>query len=89
MTQLTRSIKRAFSWRLWLRGLIGAIVGAGANAITLMITDPNSYNIFATEDLMKLKQFCVGSALISAALYIKSHPITNKPYDSDYEDSSS
>ncbi len=76
---MTASMRRAFSWRLWLRGLIGAVVGAAANAVTLMIVDPATYNVFAEGNARKLAEFCAGSALISAGLYIKTHPITSEP----------
>lgn len=74
--QMTATLRRAFSWRLWLRGLVGAIIGALGNAVTLMVTDPATYNIFADGNGRKLAEFCIGSAMVSAALYIKTHPIT-------------
>jgi hypothetical protein len=77
--QMANTFRRAFSWRLWLRGLAGAALGAVGNAVTLMVTDPATYNVFGDGNGRKLAEFCIGSALVSAALYIKTHPITATP----------
>ena len=76
---IRQNIRATFSWRLWLRGLIGAIIGSLGNALTLMITDPATYNIFDRGNWTNLSQFCVGSAIISAGLYVKTHQIPAPP----------
>lgn len=60
-------------WRHWLRGLIGATIGGGANSISAMVIDPEAFNFGA-----KWKHtiaLTVVSALISAALYLKQSPL--------------
>jgi len=32
-------------YRLWIRGLVAAAIGGGANAVTAMIVDPYTFNI--------------------------------------------
>lgn len=56
----------------WINGLIGAAIGGGATAITLMITNPLQYNI---EDGLERTITVAGvQALVSAALFLKTHP---------------
>ncbi len=76
---IRQNIRATFSWRLWLRGLIGAVIGSLGNAVTLMVTDPATYNIFDAGNWAKLGTFCAGSGIISAALYIKTHKIPEPP----------
>ena len=65
-------MKTITNWRLWLRGLIGAAVGGAANGITAIGLDPQTFN-FST-GLVVLGKFVFISGLVSAALYIKTHP---------------
>lgn len=60
-------------WRTWLRGLIGAIIGGGANAITVMVVEPKSFNLEA--GWPALWHFTLISALVSAALFLKQSPV--------------
>ncbi len=76
---IRQNIRATFSWRLWLRGLIGAVIGSLGNAVTLMVTDPATYNIFDRGNWTKLGSFCIGSAVVSAGLYIKTHQIPAPP----------
>jgi len=61
------------TWQTWVRGLVGAIVGGAANAITIMIVDPQNFNFQSGGS--KLLTFAGVSALISAALFLKQSPI--------------
>lgn len=63
----------ALDWRNWFRGLIGATIGGGANAVTVMVVAPESFNF--QSGWKKLAVFTLGSAIFSAALYLKQHPI--------------
>lgn len=73
---VTNTIKKAGDWRNWLRGLLGGAIGGGANAITLCVADPQNYNIY--EGFTKLWHVTVFSALVSAALFLKNHPLPDK-----------
>lgn len=59
--------------KTWIRGVTGALVGGGANAITIMLVKPEDFN-FAT-GWPALWHFTLISAIVSAALYLKQHPI--------------
>ncbi len=63
------------NWKLWLKGLISAVIGGAANAITLMILEPATFNF--QDGGQKLLNFSLVSALISAALYLKQSPLPN------------
>ena len=65
------------NWRLWLRGLIGAVIGGAANSVTAMTIDPQTFNF--AEGLPALGQFVLVSAIVSAALWLKSHPVPEEP----------
>ena len=64
------------NWRMWLRGLIGALIGGAANGITAMVLDPNTFN-FST-GLLALGKFAFVSGIISAALWLKTHPVPDE-----------
>lgn len=59
-----------------MRGIVGAIVGGGANAITLMVVKPEDFNFAA--GWPALWHFALISAVVSAALYLKQHPVPDE-----------
>jgi len=61
------------NWKLWLKGLLSAVIGGAANAVTAMIVDPVAFNIDA--GLTKLGTLAGISALVSAAMYLKKSPL--------------
>jgi len=65
--------KTITNWRLWIRGLIGAVVGGGANAICVMVVAPDQFNFDTGWE--KLWHFTLISAVVSAALYLKQAPV--------------
>jgi hypothetical protein len=67
---------RALTLKFWLRGLVGAIVGGAANSITLMIMKPEDFNLAA--GFWDLLNFTAVSAMVSAALFLKQHPIPDE-----------
>jgi hypothetical protein len=66
-------LRKYTDWTTWLRGLAGASVGGGANAVTIMVIKPEDFN-FAT-GWPNLWKFCLVSMLVSLALYLKQSPI--------------
>ncbi len=60
------------SVELWAKGLVAAVIGGAANAITLMVVDPAQFNI---EDWHKLASVAVIQAVVSACLYLKQSPV--------------
>lgn len=63
----------AIHWQTWLHGLIGATVGGGANAIAVCVVKPDDFNL--GDGLSSLLKVFAISAIISAALYLKSSPV--------------
>lgn len=59
--------------RHWLHGLIGAIIGGGANAITVIVLDPLQFNLQA--GWKNLLMATIVSGIVAAALYLKSSPL--------------
>jgi hypothetical protein len=57
----------------WLRGLIAATVASGANAVTVMVVEPQHFNI--NDGLGKVGWVALVSAIVGAALYLKEHPV--------------
>jgi hypothetical protein len=64
------------SVRVWLRGLIAAVIGGAANAVTTVVVAPETFNL--DEGLPKLTAVVASSALVSAALYLKQSPIPSE-----------
>lgn len=60
------------NWQAWIKGLIAAIIGGAANAVTIMIVDPANFNF--QDGGRKLATFAAVSALVSGALYLKQSP---------------
>lgn len=58
---------------IWLNGLISAIIGGGANAITVMAVDPANFNV--ENGLSKIGTVAVVGAVVAAAMYLKQSPL--------------
>ena len=58
---------------LWLKGLIAAPIGGGANAVTMLLVDPEHFNIH--DGINQLTKVVAIGALISVAGYLKSSPL--------------
>ena len=61
------------NWQHWLKGLVSAFIGGGANSVSVMIVDPESFNL--GEGLYRLGSVAVASGVISAAMYLKKSPL--------------
>lgn len=70
--------------RVYLRGLVSAGIGGAANAVTLLVIDPLSFNIFQGGAL-KLATAMAVSSLVSFAIYVKEHPLPNPDVDNNYQ----
>lgn len=64
------------NWQNWFKGLISAIIGGAANAITVMIVDPVAFNL--QEGAGKLGTVALVSALVAAAMYLKQSPLPSE-----------
>jgi len=60
-------------WQLWLKGLVSAVIGGMATAVSTMIVSPQEFNL--EEGLGKLGSVAVVSAIVAAALYLKQSPL--------------
>lgn len=68
-------MKNFKSIRLWIRGLLAAVIGGASNAVTTVIVAPETFNF--QEGLGKLGAIAASSALVSAAMYLKQSPVPN------------
>ena len=74
MSETIRIIRRrAFCWRTWLHGLLGAFIQSGATAVSVMVIDPQKFNL--NEGLANIGKLMLVSGIIGAALYLKSSPV--------------
>ena len=62
------------NWRLWVRGLVAALINGAANSVTVVIVDPVDFNLFQG-GFMKLASVSVVSAFFGGALYLQKHPL--------------
>jgi hypothetical protein len=58
---------------LWLYGLGTAVIGAGASSITVMIVDPNDFNL--TTGWRKLAAVSLVNGVVAGAAYLKQQPL--------------
>ena len=61
------------STRVWLEGLVAALIGGAANAVTVIVVDPLNFNL--GEGLPKLLQVVAVGAIVAAAAFLKQSPI--------------
>lgn len=59
--------------KIWIEGLLAALIGGGANAVTVIIVDPLAFNL--GEGLPKLLQVVAVGAIVAAAAFLKQSPI--------------
>ena len=64
------------NWHVWLRGLISAAVSGFATTITVMIVDPNTFNL--DTGIKQVLTVAVVSAIVSVANYLKKSPLPEK-----------
>lgn len=60
---------------VWLKGLIAAVIGGAANALTMVIVDPLNFNL--NEGVGNLLTVAATSAIVAAAMYLKQSPLPN------------
>lgn len=63
------------NWTTWFYGILGAIIGGAATAVTAMLVEPTVFNF---NDINKLAQMAAGGAIINLAFYLKQSPIPPK-----------
>lgn len=63
---------------VWLRGLAAAAIGGAAQAITLIIVDPHTFN-----DWGKLVTAAGASAVVAVAFYLVRSPLPEFPTRQD------
>ena len=59
--------------KIWIEGLLAALIGGAANAVTVIVVDPLNFNL--GEGLPKLLQVVTVGAIVAAAAYLKQSPI--------------
>jgi hypothetical protein len=64
-------------WKLWLKGLLAAVVSSASNTIAVMVSDPGHFNPAQVGGLKRLGAVIGVSALVGAALYLKQSPLPN------------
>lgn len=62
-------------WRLWLKGLIAAVISSAANSISVLVADPQHFNPGAAGGMRNLGIVALVSAIVGAALYLKQSPM--------------
>lgn len=61
------------TWQNWLKGLLSAVIGGAANAVTVMIVSPQDFNL--SDGAGKLGTVTLVSAIVAGAMYLKQSPI--------------
>lgn len=63
------------SWRIWLKGLLAAVISSAANSISVLIADPKHFNPTAAGGFRNLGVVALVSAIVGGALYLKQSPV--------------
>lgn len=66
------------AWRLWVRGLVAAVISGVSNSVVLMAIDPLDFNL--ETGLVKLGKVAAASGIVGLFLYLKQHPDPWKDY---------
>jgi len=61
----------------WLKGLLAAFIGAGANSITVVVVDPVAFN-FGSQ-IKKTATVALVSGVVAAAGYLAKSPVPETP----------
>lgn len=62
------------NWRSWLKGLVAAVIGGAANAVTAVFVAPETFNFTGPGFIATLKMAGAG-AFIAFWLYLKQSPL--------------
>lgn len=63
-------------WENWLKGLISALISGSANAVTVVIVAPETFNF--QEGLNKLIAVIAAGAIIGVANFLKQSPLPSE-----------
>ena len=73
-----------YQTRMWIRGGVSAAIAGGSNAVTLILIDPLTFNLFQG-GATKLGAATLLSAIVGGATYMKSHPLPDPVKDENYK----
>jgi len=59
----------------WLKGLAAALITGAANALTLAVVDPTTFDYTDAAGLKRIVSVVVVSGVIAAAAYLKQSPL--------------
>lgn len=63
------------NWKIWIKGLVAAVVSSAANSISVLIADPKHFNPGAAGGFRNLGVVALVSAIVGGALYLKQSPV--------------
>lgn len=61
------------NWTHWIKGLISAVIGGMASAVTVIVADPMTFNL--DSGITKLLTVAGLNGLVAGAMYLKQSPI--------------
>lgn len=61
------------SIKVWLYGLVSAVVSSAAGCVAIMAVDPQTFNL--DQGLPKLERVAAVLAIIALANYLQKHPL--------------
>jgi len=72
------------NWKLWLKGLASAAIGAFASGVGLVIVKPLDFNLADPAAAKRLLLVCAVNAVIATAMYLKQSPLPNGPSQNQF-----
>lgn len=60
--------------KMWIKGLFSAIIGGAASGITVVLVDPETFNLFQG-GAMELASMVIIQATVALGMYLKASPL--------------
>lgn len=58
----------------WAKGLLAAVIGGSANAVSAVLVAPGTFN-FSHDGLIAIAKLAAAGGLINAVMYLKQSPV--------------
>ncbi len=76
-------MRLTYKWRVYLHGLVAAIINAVSNSAVVAMVDPAQFNLFQG-GARKLGMVAAASAAFAFFTFLKEHPLPDPDKDTDF-----
>lgn len=76
-------LRLTYKWRVYLHGLVAAVINAISNSAVVVMVDPAQFNLFQG-GARKLSMVAGASAVFAFFTFLKDHPLPDPDKDADF-----